>query len=256
MTDVTKSVERIFGDDQYLKFGWTDEETVETDAKEQIFASLQTDCLSSSRIVAGKAFFELAIAYSHGFGRRVNVDMALQMVVKAAEKNYLPAMAIFSAWHNAHSRDVGVDDDIQLDWLYDATCWGSSYAGDMLRRKSTSDYMAARKCFHRRGGYNQYFYGSEVPAHIGSEEYVSAIHALHLDLDHKMNLLQSAAIYGQVSLAKVLLQDKSIDINMANEAGETLLFLCCKGGHIDLLEVHTYTSCLTLSNAILCLDSD
>src|SRR2546423_15365007 len=116
--DVATANERIFGNDQYLKNGWDDEETIEKDAKDFILSSLQRDCRSTETTVAGKALFELAIAHACGFGAEASVELSLQMATKAAKTGYLPALAICSAWHKAHSRDCDEDPAIQLDWLY------------------------------------------------------------------------------------------------------------------------------------------
>jgi len=51
------------------------------------------------------------------------------------------------------------------------------------------------------------------------------------------SLLQSAAIYGGRALAKYLLEHKGADPNFRNQFGESLLLLCSKGGHLDVLEV-------------------
>ena len=90
--------------------------------------------------------------------------MALKSVLESAHRGYLPAKAIFHPWHVAHSRKIDVDEETQLDWLYDATVWGSAYAGQSLQFKSPLVYDSARQMFHRRGGYNQYFYDSGTAA--------------------------------------------------------------------------------------------
>jgi len=51
------------------------------------------------------------------------------------------------------------------------------------------------------------------------------------------SLLQSAVIYGDISLSTYLLEAAETDINATNEFGETLLLQCCKGRHLELLRV-------------------
>ena len=188
---------------------------------------------------AGRAHFLMALAYSRGFGVEANVDLALKSVLEAARKGYLPAQAIFHVWHSTHARAVDVDEETQLDWLYNACLWGSVYAAPVLRQKCPSDYEAARQEFHTRGGYNQYFYNPQAPAHIKSEEFLGSLKskAYQPDTEHMAALLQSAAIYGDITLAQYILKSGNVDLNLCSRFGESLLVLCCKGGHMDLLHV-------------------
>ena len=237
--DISKAIEKAFGSEDYLEFGWVDEETIELDPQEQIFATSVKESQSPLQDVAGRAYFELALAYSLGFGATANIDMALNSIVEAAKRDYLPAKAVFYTWYDAHSKECPVDAELQLDWLYDAAVWGSTFANEVLQLKSPSDCIAARKMFHHRGGYNQYFYGSQPPAHIHSEDFIQSLPAsgFNNDDEHVNALLQSAAIYGDISLAAHLLYKANANPNLTNQFGESLLLFCCKGGHIDLLEV-------------------
>ena len=146
--DVSKAVEKQFGDENYLSFGWTYEETIERDPQQHTFLLLGNESRSPSQAVRGRALFEIAIAYSLGFGTRANVDMALGSVNESARQQYLLAKAVFHVWHDAHSRKADIDEETQLDWPYDATLWGSESAGQVLRRKSETDYSQARQEFH------------------------------------------------------------------------------------------------------------
>jgi len=186
---------------------------------------------------AGRPHFLLALAYSRGFGVKADVDLALKSISEAARRNYLPAQAIVHVWHAAHSREVGIDEDTQLDWLYNACLWGSVHAAPVLRRKNPSVYGDARKEFHARGGYNQYFYNNQSPSHINSDEFLWGLQskAYQPDAEHMADLLQSAAIYGDAALAKFILESGEVDSNLCNRYGESLLVLCCKGGHMDML---------------------
>lgn len=179
--------------------------------------------------------------------------MALKSVLESAHRGYLPAKAIFHPWHVANSRKIDVDEETQLDWLYDATVWGSAYAGQSLHLKSSLVYDSARKMFHRRGGYNQYFYDWEPPPHIRSKQFISSLAASGISMEpHHLNaLLQSTAIYGDVALAKHLVQDQRIDVNLVTRFGESLLLLCCKGGHIDVLEVRYFQYSTLISSRSL-----
>jgi hypothetical protein len=212
---------------------------MESDPQAQTFATTEKATRSPVQEIAGHAYFELALAHSLGLGTTANIDLALQSVVEAAKRGYLPAKAVCRTWYDAHSKDCPVDVESQLDWLYDATVWGSTIASDVLQIKSPSDYLSARKIFHQRGGYNQYFYGSQAPAHIHPEDLVRSLPANELDhyKAHINALLQSAAIYGDISLAAHLLHNLKADPDVMNEFGESLLLLCCKGGHIDILKV-------------------
>ena len=237
--EVSKAVERAFGDKEYLKVGWTDEEATPMDAQEYTFTCLEKDTHSASKAIAGRAFFELALAYSLGFGVQMDVNMALKCALEAAFRGYLPAKAICHTWHAAHLRTMDVDEETQLDWLYDACIWGSGFASHVLKGKNPSVYRSARQMFHQRGGFNQYFYDCEPPAHIGSKQFISALaaHGIETEPEHLNALLKSATIYGDVALAQQLVQHEKIDLALTTAFGESLLLLCCKGGHIDVLQV-------------------
>lgn len=237
--EVARSVEQTFGHADYLNYFWVDVLWTEEDAQRSIFSELLIAAKSSIRQISGKAKFQLAIAHAIGFGTLVDVDKALDSVVEAAEQGYLPAQAIFAAWHVTHRRPVPVPLETQLDWLYEATSWGSFYAGDSLQRLSQTEYESARAAFHKKGGYNQYFFSGDPPAHIGSAEFRHSMSYLTVSKDTETVslLLRSAAIYGDDLLTAHLLQEYSPDPNLSNQFGESLLVLACKGGHIKVLKV-------------------
>jgi len=236
---VENAIERAFGDKDYLRFGWNDNEATEWDAQKSIFDDLQKKSQSASKLSSSRAFFELSIAYSIGFGVQMNIEMALKCVTEAARRGYLPAKAVFYPWHIAHSQTIAEDDETQLDWLYDASIWGSVYAAQVLQHKNRAEHEGARQMFHRRGGYNQYFYDNDPPAHIESRPYLVSLMTSRVDVEfqHLKALLQSAAIYGDAALAQHLLRDRGMDPNLTTDCGESLLLLCCKGGHVNVLYV-------------------
>ena len=234
-TEIAKQVERNFGASNALDFGWGEEDMPKA-TQAEIIKGIQTQTNGSG---AGRAHFLLALAYSRGFGVQADVRPALKSMLEAARKGYPPAQAILHVWHAAHSQMVDVDEETQLDWLYNACLWGSIHAAPVLRLKSPSDYEAARQEFHARGGYNQYFYNNQSPEHIRSEEFIGKLKSkVYLpDDDHMEALFQSAAIYGDTALALFILESGKLDLNVCNRHGESLLTLCCKGGHMDLLRV-------------------
>lgn len=157
----------------------------------------------------------------------------LSAAVQSAKADYLPAQAVVHAWHVAHNRPLDIDEDLQLDWLYEAVAWGSWTAEKTLRTIDADLYIQARQDFHSRGGFNQYFYPNQPPACIGSGKPIEG----RDDVD---DLLLNAAIYGDKELAEACIQAGG-DPNACNEFGESLLVLCCKGGHLGVLE-----ACLSL----------
>lgn len=237
--DVNKSIELKFGRSDYLDFGWHDEMLLAKDIQHDIFVDSQATAALPEFKQSSRSCFELALAYSIGFGTEANVDKALNMMLEAARRQYLPARAMVHAWFDANEREIGVHEEVGLNWLFEATLWGSTCAGKVLQRKSLDDYLAAREEFHDRGGYNQYFYDTQPPEYIGSEGYLSTIGQL-LNGDskqHMYSLLESAVIYGDGALAKYLLQQKGADPSFRNQLGESLLLLCSKGGHLNVLEI-------------------
>ena len=83
-------------------------------------------------------------------GVKADVDLALKSISEAARRNYLPAQAIVHVWHAAHSREVEIDEETQLDWLYNACLWKQITRTPVLRRKNLTVYEDARKEFHAR----------------------------------------------------------------------------------------------------------
>ena len=177
----------------------------------------------------GRAFFQLAIAHSIGLAAPKSIDAMLSAAVQSAKADYLPAQAVVHAWHVAHNRPLNVNEDLQLDWLYEAVAWGSWAAEKTLRSMDAELYIQARRDFHVRGGYNQYFYPNEPPQYIGSGESIEG----RDDID---DLLLNAAIYGDRRLMEACIKAGG-DPNACNKYGETLVVLCCKGGHLNILEV-------------------
>jgi len=64
----------MFGDPHYLDFNLDEEMEAERDTQQQVLQALLRDAKSSSAAVAGKAYFQLAIAYSMGYGTKVNTN--------------------------------------------------------------------------------------------------------------------------------------------------------------------------------------
>jgi hypothetical protein len=234
-----QSTEAIFGSSSYLSYGWIDESWTEHDTQAEIFAELQGLIMSSSPLVAGRALFELAIAHAIGFGTHEDKLLALDSILKSAKKGYLPAQAIFHVWHEEHHMVAPIDEEKQMDWLFEAVTWGSFFAGGSLRRLDVQEYQLARQLFHNYGGYNQFFYSRNRPPYIDSEDFRNSISSLNLDADiaNASALLEAAAIYGDAPLAQRLLEVPGVDPNFTNEYGESLVVLCCKGGHLDVLKV-------------------
>jgi len=216
-----------------------DESWTEHDVQADIYADLQLLIKSPNDTVAGRGLFELAIAHAIGFGTHESKTLALEMILSSAKKGYLPAQAIFHVWYLEHHMDVPVDRETQIDWLFEAVTWGSFFAGKSLQEMSEDDYQEARKIFHHYGGYNQYFYSRQRPTHIGSEEFADSISTLSLNTSVLKThaLLESAVVYGDINLTKELLKIPDIDPNCTNDSGESLVVLCCKGGHLEILKV-------------------
>jgi hypothetical protein len=234
-----QGTEAIFGSSSYLSYGWIDESWTEHDAQAEIFAELQGLIMSSDPLVAGRALLELAIAHAIGFGTHEDKLLALDSILKSAMKGYLPAQAIFRVWHEEHHMVAPIDEEKQMDWLFEAVTWGSFFAGGSLRRLDVQEYQLARQLFHNYGGYNQFFYSRNRPPYIDSEDFRNSISSLNLDADiaNASALLEAAAIYGDAPLAQRLLEVPGVDPNFTNEYGESLVVLCCKGGHLDVLKV-------------------
>jgi len=221
-----------FNDAHYVTFGWPDEDEIPLDVQQQIIKDLTKSTHGPSR---GYAFFQLAIAHSLGLGGPKDICGMLFAAVQSAKADYLPAQAAVHAWHTAHNRPLDADEDLQLDWLYEAVARGSWTAEKTLQGMGTDLYIQARQDFHTRGGFNQYFYPNQPPACIGSSESIG-------DRDDVDDLMLNAAIYGDKRLMEACLTAGG-NPNASNEFGESLLLLCCKGGHLDVMEAcHSLTT--------------
>jgi hypothetical protein len=229
----------LFGDRHYLDFNLDEEMEAERDTQQLVLENLLRDTKSSTIATSGKAYFQLAIAYSMGYGTEVNTSSMLDAVLKSAQKGYLPAQAVITAWYQGLGKQIPVSKDAEFDWLFEATAWGSFTASSCLRRLDSDLWAEAREHFHRSGGYNQYFYPQQPPEYIRSSEFIAS-----LDLEYykakgtELNTLaESAAIYGDAVLIRHLIENLGVNPSLTNRWGETLLVLCCKGGHLNILEV-------------------
>ena len=238
-SQITASIQSTFEDAKYLEYEFANDLWTPKHTQQSTFAEITESTKSRPSIVAGRAFQQLAIAYSIGFGTPQNTDLALKSILDAAACNYLPAQALFEVWHKANDRRVALDIEKQLDWLYEASVWGSFYADASLRRIDVNEYRLARQQFHAQGGYNQYFHPRDRPSHIGSAEFKQSMSKSSWKPDSEVlsALLQSAVIYGDAPLARELLNRYRMNPNQISHYGETLLVLCCKGGHLDVLKV-------------------
>lgn len=63
----------------------------ERDTQQLVLENLLRDTKSPTATTSGKAYFQLAIAYSMGYGTKVNTDSMLDAALKSAQKGYLPA---------------------------------------------------------------------------------------------------------------------------------------------------------------------
>lgn len=190
--------------------------------------------------VAAKAHFELGLSYAIGLGTEADPEEALEHMLTAARKGYRPAQCLYAHWFRALGRKPMVSHDTELDWLYEQTTLGSFLAATTLKDMDQSEYDSARREFHSKGGYNQYFYpGQRDQLCTSDKETVRYITGSTKARGHDelYALFWSAAVYGLATVMETLLEDSTVDINQANEYGETALSLCCRGGHIDLLEV-------------------
>ena len=234
-------MEAVFGSPDYLDYGLgADEDWMSKQTQASAFREILDKSKSNDKPVAGRALFQLSTAYAIGFGIQANIESALECVLKSAAKDYLPAQAVFHTMHTANAWEILVDLDTQLDWLCRAASWGSFYAGTSLKQINRDEYRLARADFHKKGGYNQFFYSRDENglAHINSK--ASRTISPEIDQQNDLNtapLLLSSVIYGDTALLQRLIREEQVDINSVNAYGESLLTLCCKGGHIDTLNV-------------------
>jgi Ankyrin repeats (many copies) len=163
----------------------------------------------------------------------------MEAMTSSAKKGYGPAWAHFATWHRAKGYNIHLPRETELNWLYDATVNGSFCAGCSLQRLDAAEYSLARREFHSRGGYNQFFYKHETPEHINSRDFRDSLdlkESSKQTLERLEAFAWSAAVYGDVLLLRKLL-DSGLDPNITNNVGETLLVVACKAGHLALIEV-------------------
>ncbi|KAF1830818.1 ankyrin [Decorospora gaudefroyi] len=229
---VARSLQATFGLADYLDIDLDVELECERDTQKLVFDRLVKTTQAQSTAESGKALFQLALAHANGFGTPYSEDEALRLAVKSARKGYLPAQANVVAFHEALGRREELDLDEQRDWLFEATAWGSHIASACLYRLSASEFGEARAAFHKSGGFNQFFFAQEPPSYIHSGEFIASLTKQHGDTEA---LGQAAAVYGDVTLLKRLIEH-GLDPNLVNSWDESLLLLCCKGGHLNVLK--------------------
>jgi hypothetical protein len=243
--NIERSLDILFGQKDYFQYGWADAAFTEEQIQEQSFADL-SKVASSKSDGAGKALFELATAYALGFGTASNADAALDHILRSAQHDYLPAQALFRAWYEGLGRtqSIPIPLETQLDWLSEAVAWGSFFAGASLQRLDPNEFQLSREEFHKRGGFNQYFYPRKIPPEV---RYDSARVTLLANSDvtprdNTYDLLEYAVIHGDSAFVKRLLSLRGINPDYTNQYGESLLLLCCKGGHLETLKVYTFVT--------------
>ena len=237
--DLDESMKAIFGHQHYLEFNLDEEVETERETQAIVFEGLLSDSKSTDRIVAGKGFFQLAIAHSIGYGTPSSISAMLDAAVQSAKRGYLPAQAVVCTWYDATGQNMPVDRETQIDWLFECTAWGSFTAGAFLHRLDPEQYAEARTHFHKSGGFNQYFYANQPPHFIHSKEFAGSLDkSFYQDKRGELQAMaEAAAIYGDATLMKTLIQSLDVDPMLQTRWGETLLVLCCKGGHLDVLKV-------------------
>ncbi len=248
--NIERSLDIVFGQKDYFQYGWAEAAFTEEQIQEQSFADLSKVANSQSD-GAGKALFELAIVYALGFGTASNEDAALDHILRSAKHGYLPAQALFRTWYESLGRtqSIPIPLETQLDWLSEAVAWGSFFAGASLQRLDPHEFQLSRKEFHKRGGFNQYFYPRKIPREV---EYDSARVTLLANSDvaprdNMYDLLECAVIHGDSAFVKKLISLPGINPDYTNQYGESLLLLCCKGGHLETLKVCMFVACVFVS---------
>ncbi|KAG8529893.1 uncharacterized protein KY384_005374 [Bacidia gigantensis] len=249
-SEIAAALQSTFGDSEYLEYEVSDEIWTPKDVQKSVLAQVEARSESYQSGTSGRALFQLAIFHAIGFGAPQCVDLALQCIRQAADRGYLPAQCLFENWHVAHRKPILTDKERQLDNLYDAAIWGSFYAAVSLQRTDSNEYKLARDQFHARGGYNQYFYCHEAPPYIGSAEFRTCMSQTGWSpgVEPLSVLLQSAVIYGDALLLHLLLDRHDMDANQTTRHGESLLTLCCKGGHLAVLKTLVEAGATTYVN--------
>ena len=239
--NIERSLELLVGRPDYFQYGWADTAFTEEYIQNLSFADLQKLATSNDRDISGKALFELAFAHALGFGTQSSTDSALDHILCSAKKGYLPARALFRTWYEGAGRgeSIPIGRETQLDWLSESVAWGSFYAGTSLQRLDPVEFRLSRKEFHENGGFNQYFYPRNIPPEIGYQSARTSFLAgkSPSPQDNVNDLLEYAVIHGDSHFVRKLISVGMIDPDCTNQYGESLVLLCCKGGHLDTLKV-------------------
>lgn len=236
--DIPVFMKSLFGEPHYLDFNLDQDGEVERYTQNAVFQKLLQEKESRKASISGRASFQLAIAAAMGYGTKANISSMLEYALESARKGYCPAQAVVTAWFIAAKEPMPVSEETQLDWLFEAAAWGSAVASTCLRRLDLEQFAEARMQFHRSGGYNQYFYHQKPPEYVGSDEFSKLLDTRYYENNpEELNALaESAAVYGDAILMNHLIQEFGLDPTLTNRWGESLVVLCCKGGHLDVLE--------------------
>lgn len=229
------ALESTFGRSDYLDIELDIELVSERDTQALLFDTLVQESKSPDPKVSGKALFQLSLASACGFGTPYNEDAALTFASSSASAGYLPAQATTVAYYMALGRQAELDLDTTIDWLFEATAWGSFVAASCLKQLDMGEFETARAEFHKAGGYNQFFYSSCPPPYIHSAEFAKSLVCNAELLHNPEELARSAAIYGDAALLKQLIAMNVVDVDLTTRWGESLTVLACKAGHLNTL---------------------
>lgn len=158
-------------------------------------------------------------------------NLQISMLIESAEKGYIPARAIARRVVSSYGQQLSDCKNPSLidEWLFEGASTGSLQAAAELSVANPALLEKAMGKFRRDAGFNQ-FYSPITNAHpsrisgdlkneITDEEDSDGNGALHY-----------CAALGDLHELKVLLIDRSTNINVKNYRGETALYKACLTG--------------------------
>lgn len=162
-----------------------------------------------------------------------HMDSTLSLLLLAANLGNWKAQSICGWFHDLFGRSLPVGEDVEVQWLHDATCKGSTTARRRLQHLNFDAYVTAvdelKRCF---GGI-----GVELPREwntYSDEDFLMLIEYQQRDIG---NFLQLAATCGRLSLINTIFEKYSsdVDINFRFPGDETVLLKACRSGHFHVV---------------------
>jgi len=187
------------------------------------------------------AAYSLFCMFYHGYKTEQSFMEAARWLRISAENGFTLAMAMSAKWNDRFQ--IGLPSCLEHSWLVLSAQNGSKSAMSTLRGKDPLAFMEARSYYKTR--FWALCHG--LPSDFISQLQTSDAQCFSTDKDPRSsftrfhdNLLHCAALVGSEKVARYCLDAGNVDIDSVNLRDETALFLSCKSGHTNIVNLLLY----------------